>query len=359
MVRRRVAAGNPCFVPVREAAITNAKPSILSTRPVAVVTGASAGVGRATAQAFARAGYDVALLARGDAGLRAAEDDVRREGARSVAIAVDVAQFGQVHDAAATIESSLGPIDVWVNNAMTTVFQYVADTRPEDFERAVSVTFLGQVWGTMSALELMRPRDTGTIVNVGSALAFVGLPLQAPYCAAKFACRGFFESLRAELLHEGSSIRLRMVHLPAVNTPQFDWCQSDQHYLPQPVPPIYEPDLVASRIVRAVRGGPPQRVVGSWNRLVVAMARAVPDVAVHFSAATGVKSQLTNTPMPSDRPTNLCSPQDATIDYGAHGRFDRRAHGVLDASFLRSVPRSVLDLAAAARATWRDRHNDV
>jgi len=326
-------------------------------RPVAVVTGASAGVGRATALELARSGYDVGLLARGDAGLQSAEDDVRYAGGKALAIDVDVAEFEQVQSAAATIESALGSIEVWINNAMTTVFQFTVDTRPEDFERAVSVTFLGQVWGTMAALEHMRPRDRGTIVNVGSALAFVGLPLQAPYCASKFACRGFFESVRAELLHEGSGIKMRMVHLPAVNTPQFGWCQSDQEYAPQPVPPIYQPELVARHIAAAVRGGSTQRVVGSWNRLVVWMARAAPSVAVHYAAITGVQSQLTDEPVPPDRPSNLRRPQDVVHDHGARGRFDHRAHGVADPSFLRSLPQAAIDLTKAVRGAWRDRRD--
>jgi len=169
-------------------------------------------------------------------------------------VEADVARFVEVEEAANTIEAGLGPIDAWVNNAMITVFQYTTDTRADDFERAIAVTFLGQVWGTMVALDTMRPRNTGTIVNVGSALAYVGIPLQAPYCAAKFACRGFFESVRAELLHEQSGVQLRMVPLPAVNTPQFDWCQTDQEQQPQPVAPIYQPEVAARSIVAAAQG---------------------------------------------------------------------------------------------------------
>ncbi len=193
---------------------------------VAVVTGASAGVGRATAVAFAEAGYDVAVIARGEAGLAATADQIVALGRRAITVPTDVADYHQVDDAAERAEAELGPIDVWVNDAMTTVFAPIWNTDPDDYRRAIEVTFLGQVWGTKVALERMRPRDRGSIVNVGSALAFIGIPLQATYCAAKFACRGFFESVRAELIHDGSHIRLSMVHLPAVNTPQFNWCQT-------------------------------------------------------------------------------------------------------------------------------------
>jgi NAD(P)-dependent dehydrogenase (short-subunit alcohol dehydrogenase family) len=180
----------------------------------------------------------VGLLARGEAGLEAAAKEVGAAGGRTVVVPTDVSQFDQVDAAARRVEEELGPIDVWVNDAMTTVFAPTWEVQPADFQRAVEVTFLGQVWGTMAALSRMRPRDRGTIVNVGSALGIIGIPLQAAYCSSKFACRGFFESTRAELLHEGSSVRMSMVYLPAVNTPQFDWCKTTLRHHPQPVPPI-------------------------------------------------------------------------------------------------------------------------
>src|SRR5437763_9429338 len=223
----------------------------MERRGVAVVTGASAGVGRAAARALAGCGFDVALLARGEAGLDAAATEVDAAGRRALPIPTDVAVFGEVEAAAERVEEELGPIDVWVNNAMTTVFARVVDVPPDEFKRAVEVTFLGQVWGTMAALRRMRERDRGTIVNVGSALAFIGIPLQAPYCASKFADRGFFQSLRAELIEEKSRVRLTMVHLPAVNTPQFDWCETKMDRHPQPVPPIYQPEVAAKAIVAA------------------------------------------------------------------------------------------------------------
>ena len=212
------------------------------TRKVALVTGASAGVGRAVVRELALNGFDVGLVARGTAGLRAAAQEVEACGAQALVLPADVARFEEVDAAASETETQLGPIDAWVNNAMSTVFTQSWDCEPDDFRRAVEVTFLGQVWGTMATLARMRPRDRGTIVNVGSALCFVGIPLQSAYCASKFACRGFFESTRAELVHEGSKVRLHMVHLPAVNTPQFDWCATSLSRHPQPVPPIYQPE---------------------------------------------------------------------------------------------------------------------
>ena len=250
----------------------------MTRTPIAVVTGASAGVGRATAVALARRGFDIALVARGHAGLEAAAADVRQEGRRALTVPTDVADFGQVDAAATRAEEELGPITAWVNDAMTTVFAPVDQVAPDEFARAVQVTFLGQVWGTLAALERMRPRDEGTIVNVGSALAFIGIPLQAAYCSSKFACRGFFESVRAELLHEGSNVRMAMVHLPAVNTPQFDWCKTTLPKHPQPVPPIYEPEVAADAIAEAVLTGRPSRVLGAWNKLLVASAQVAPEL---------------------------------------------------------------------------------
>ena len=242
--------------------------TVARTNKIAVVTGASGGVGRATAVAFAERGFDVALLARGEAGLAAAAHDVKHADGRALCCAVDVAEFDEVDAAATRIEQELGPIDVWVNDAMTTVFSPFAELAPADFKRAVEVTFLGQVWGTKAALDRMRPRNRGSIVNVGSALAFIGIPLQTPYCASKFACRGFFESVRAELIHDHSNVRMSMVHLPAVNTPQFDWCKSNTQRRAMPVPPIYQPELPARVIVDVALDGRRAKVLGSWNKLL-------------------------------------------------------------------------------------------
>ncbi len=327
-------------------------------RPVAVVTGASAGVGRATASALAADGYDVALLARGRAGLEAAALDVEEAGGKALVIPTDVASFDEVDAAASRAEAELGPIDVWVNNAMTTVFSAVGDVRPRELKRATEVTYLGQVWGTMAALRRMRPRDRGRIVNVGSALAFVGIPLQAAYCGSKFACRGFSESVRAELLAEGSGVTVSMVHLPAVNTPQFRWCLNRLPMRPQPVPPIYQPEVAAAAIVRAAHEGRPRMLLGSWNRVVIAAAKLVPSVLAHYVARSAIAAQQTDQPADPNEASDLFAPLDNKRDHGAQGVFGGRAAGVLDADFLASVPQMLRDLVGAARAAageklWR------
>ncbi len=322
-------------------------------RPVAVVTGASAGVGRATAEEFARQGFDVAVLARGKAGLDAAVAAIEGLGGRGLAVEVDVADFDGVMRAAKHVSDVLGPIDVWVNNAMTTVFGYVTDVGPAEFKRATEVTYLGQVHGTMAALSVMEPRDQGTIVNVGSALAFVGIPLQAAYCGAKFACRGFFESVRAELLHKKSHVRIAMVHLPAVNTPQFGWCENKLDHLPQPVPPIYQPEVPARRIVRAALEGR-SGIVGSWNRLLIAVDAVFPTVVAHFAARTCVDGQQTDKPA-SRAPSDLFEPQDSVRDAGAHGTFDDLAHGIRTPQWLKTLPATGAAFVAAAADTARDR----
>jgi len=324
-------------------------------RPVAVITGASAGVGRATARAFARSGFDVALLARGRAGLEAAAKEVEKAGGRALALATDVADWEQVDGAASRTEEELGPTAVWVNDAMTTVFAWTHDVAPEEFKRATEVTYLGQVHGTMAALNRMRPRDRGRIVNVGSALAFVGIPLQAAYCGAKFACRGFFESVRAELLAQGSNVTISMVLLPAVDTPQFEWCLSHLPEHPQPVPPIYPPEVCASFVLEAALDGRRAKVLGSWNKLIVAGAKLAPSVLAHYAARTAVSSQQTGQPARADRPSNLFEPVDDVEDHGAHGTFGDRAGGVLDPQFLSSLPDTGRQVAAALAAAGREK----
>ncbi len=323
----------------------------MSERKVAVITGASAGVGRATARMFAENGFDVALLARGIKGLQGAADDVESAGGKALAIPTDVASFEDVDAAASRVEAELGEIDVWVNNAMTTVFAPCWDVKPSDFARAVEVTFLGQVWGTTAALSRMRPRDRGAIVNVGSALAFIGIPLQSAYCSSKFACRGFFESTRAELLHEGSHVRISMVHLPAVNTPQFDWCETTLTKHPQPVPPIYQPEIPAKFILAAAIDGKPSRVVGSWNKVLVLAGRLFPELGNQFAALGAWETQLTDEQITPNRPVNLYGPADESRDYGAHGIFDSKAGGFLDPSFLETLPRTARTFAEAVGRT--------
>ena len=323
----------------------------MSERKVAVITGASAGVGRATARMFAENGFDVALLARGSTGLQGAASDVESAGGKALAIPTDVASFEDVDAAAGRVEAELGEIDVWVNNAMTTVFAPCWDVKPSDFARAVEVTFLGQVWGTTAALSRMRPRDRGAIVNVGSALAFIGIPLQSAYCSSKFACRGFFESTRAELLHEGSHVQISMVHLPAVNTPQFDWCETTLTKHPQPVPPIYQPEIPAKFILAAALDGKPSRVVGSWNKILVLAGCLFPELGNQFAALGAWETQLTNEQITPNRPVNLYGPADESKDYGAHGIFDSKAGGFMDPSFLETLPRTARTFAEAAGRT--------
>jgi NAD(P)-dependent dehydrogenase (short-subunit alcohol dehydrogenase family) len=303
------------------------------------------------ARELAQHGFDVGLLARGGAGLRAAAREVEACGVRALVVPADVARYEEVDAAASDAEAQLGPIDVWVNNAMATVFTPSWDCHPDDFRRAVEVTFLGQVWGTMAALERMRPRDRGTIVNVGSALCFIGIPLQSAYCSSKFACRGFFESTRAELLHDRSNVRLHMVHLPAVNTPQFDWCATSLPHHPQPVPPIYQPERAARSIVAAALGERPVRILGSWNKLLVVLGRLFPNLANRYAALGAWQTQLEAEPISSERPVNMYRPVDSEDDWGAHGGFDDRAGGFTDPSFLRSLPSMIGTFVHALAAT--------
>ncbi len=327
----------------------------VSERRVAVITGASAGVGRATARAFAEHGFDVALVARGSAGLGAAAREVEAAGRRALPIPTDVADFDQVDAAAEQVERDLGPIDVWVNDAMTTVFAPAWEVKPEDFKRAVEVTFLGQVWGTTAALARMRSRDRGSIVNVGSALAFIGIPLQSAYCASKFACRGFFESTRAELIHEGSHVRMSMVHLPAVNTPQFNWCQTSMDRHPQPVPPIYQPEVCAKFILATALDGRRDKVIGSWNKILVLAGRLFPGLGNQYAALGAWETQLTEQHISPDRPVNLFHPVDSEIDSGAHGMFDQKAGGFFDPSFLKSLPNTARTFVTALGRTAKEK----
>src|SRR5919109_5664812 len=218
---------------------------------VVVITGASAGVGRATVQAFAREGARIGLIARGRAGLEGAKRDAEKLGARAIVLSLDVADAPAVENAAGRVESEFGPIDVWVNVAMTSVFSPIKEMTAEDFKRVTEVTYLGYVYGTLAALRRMLPRDKGLILQVGSALAYRGIPLQAAYCAAKHAIQGFHDSLRSELLHDGSNVRVTMVQMPALNTPQFRWVKSRLPHKAQPVPPIFQPEVAAEAILYA------------------------------------------------------------------------------------------------------------
>jgi NAD(P)-dependent dehydrogenase (short-subunit alcohol dehydrogenase family) len=290
---------------------------------VVVVTGASAGVGRATAQAFGRRGDHVALLARGEDGLEDAAREVRAAGGRALPVGVDVADADQVEAAAQRVERELGPIDVWVNDAMTTVFSPFTQVTPDEYRRATEVTYLGYVWGTMAALQRMVPRDTGTIVQVGSALSYRGIPLQAPYCGAKFAIRGFTDSIRTELRHQRSRVHLTMVQLPAVNTPQFNWCKTRLPRHPQPVPPIFQPEVAADAIVWAAAHRRREVWVGGSTVKAIVGSMLAPAFADRYLARTGFDAQQTQDPVAPDRPSNLYEPVEGL--HATHGIFDDQA----------------------------------
>jgi NAD(P)-dependent dehydrogenase (short-subunit alcohol dehydrogenase family) len=292
---------------------------------VVVITGAGSGVGRATARAFAREGSAIALVARGEDALGATAEEVERAGGTAIVVPTDMADPDQVEVAARTAEATFGSIDVWVNNAMTSVFAPVWDIEPEEFHRVTEVTYLGVVYGTMAALRRMRTRDRGAIVQVGSALAYRGIPLQSAYCGAKHAIQGFTDSLRTELLHEGSGVAVTMVQLPALNTPQFDVVRSHLPRKAQPVPPIYQPEVAARAIVHAARHPRRrERWVGGSTVLTILGNRLAPWALDRYLARTGFESQMTDQPEISRR-DNLFEPIPG--DRGAHGRFDDRAHG--------------------------------
>jgi NAD(P)-dependent dehydrogenase (short-subunit alcohol dehydrogenase family) len=298
------------------------------TRTV-LVTGASGGVGRAAARLFGAQGAKVALLARGEKGLAAAADEVREAGGAALVVAADVADYEQVQAAARRAEEEFGPLDVWVNVAFSSVFGQVTDVAPEEYRRITEVTYLGLVHGTKVALDLMLPRDHGTIVQAGSALAKRGIPLQSGYCAAKHAVQGFQESLRTELLHRGSKVRTTIVHLPAINTPQFDWLESRMPNHAQPVPPIYQPELAARALVYAA-DHPRRReywVAGSTVATLLGN-KVMAGLLDRYLARTGYRSQQTGEPRDPHQPANLWAPADGANgrDYGAHGSFDETAH---------------------------------
>jgi NAD(P)-dependent dehydrogenase (short-subunit alcohol dehydrogenase family) len=316
----------------------------LVKREVVVITGGSAGVGRATARAFAKDGAAVGIVARGRERLDATVAEIESLGGRAVAISADVADAHAVDEAASKVEDELGPIDVWVNNAMATVFAPVVDTTPSEFRRATEVTYLGSVWGTMTALRHMRPRDSGVIVQVGSALAYRGIPLQAAYCGAKHALQGFLESLRTELMHNGSNVRVTMVQLPALNTPQFTWSRAKMPHEPQPVPPIFQPEVAARAIVWASRHPQRQLMVG-WPTIKAILGNAVaPSAADLYLARTGFDAQQTDEPM-EPRPDNLFEPVPGT--QAARGPFDEQARRHSLQLWLRTHPLLVSGVAAA------------
>ncbi|HEU5156785.1 MAG TPA: SDR family oxidoreductase [Streptosporangiaceae bacterium] len=330
-----------------------------------LVTGASGGIGRATARRFGQQGANVALLARGQTGLAAAAEEIRAAGGQAVVVPADVADYQQVRAAARQAEETFGPLDVWVNVAFSSVFAEVTDITPEEYRRITEVTYLGVVNGTKAALELMLPRDHGTIVQAGSALAKRGIPLQSGYCAAKHAVQGFHESLRTELLHRGSNVRTTIVHMPAVNTPQFDWVESRLPHHAQPVPPIYQPEIAAEALTYAA-DHPKRREywVGGSTVGTLLANKIMAGLLDRYLARTGYRSQQTDRPRDPGRPGNLWSPADGEDghDYGAHGAFDDDSHrrswqwwasshrGTLAAAAGAAVAGAALVSAAGARA---------
>jgi NAD(P)-dependent dehydrogenase (short-subunit alcohol dehydrogenase family) len=300
-------------------------PKELSEPRTVVVTGASAGLGRAIACAFGARGDKVALLARGIDGLEAAAEDVESAGGRALVVQTDVSRCTEVDAAAQGVEAELGPIDVWVNNAMTSVFAPFSDMTPEEFERVTAVNYLGYVYGTMAALNRMRPRDRGTIVQVGSALALRSIPLQSAYCGSKHAILGFTESLRTELLHDHSGVSVTMVQMPAMNTPQFAWVRTKMPNHPQPVAPIYQPEVAALGVLFAADH--PNRhnyYVGLSTSLTVLANKVAPGLLDRYLAATGYASQqIPNRPVAPGRPDNLFDPVSGL--HSTHGMFDDKA----------------------------------
>ena len=294
-----------------------------------VITGASAGIGRATAQLYGRRGANVGLVARGQTGLDGAVRDVERAGGKALAVPTDVADYDQVTEASRRIEDAFGPIDVWINVAFTSVFAPFWEITAEEFKRVTEVSYLGFVYGTRVALDLMKPRDRGTIVQVGSALGDRSIPLQSAYCGAKHAINGFTSSLRTELMHEKSNVHITVVQMPAVNTPQFSWVLSRLPNHPQPVPPIYQPEVAARGVAFAAdHPGRKQYWVGASTAATILANKFAAPLLDRYLARTGFGSQQTDEAVEPDRPDNLWEPVDGQggHDHGSHGEFDDKAH---------------------------------
>jgi NAD(P)-dependent dehydrogenase (short-subunit alcohol dehydrogenase family) len=314
---------------------------------VVVVTGASSGIGRATVRRFAGPGVRLALVARNREALAAAREEVERAGGEALVLPADVADPDAVEAVAASAEDALGPIDVWINVAMTTVFAFFEDVDPDEFRRATDVTYHGSVWGIRAALKRMSERDRGTIVQVGSAMAYRGIPLQAPYCGAKHALQGVFESLRTELRHRGSGIHLTTVHLPGVNTPQFEHCRDKFDRRSMPVPPVYQPEVAAEAIHWAAHHRRREVYVGVPTVYTIWGNKLAPWLAERYLAKTAVSGQLSDAPKRPDREDNLFKAPPG--DPGAHGPYDDRAHG-RSLQLAATKHRAVLAAAAGALA---------
>jgi NAD(P)-dependent dehydrogenase (short-subunit alcohol dehydrogenase family) len=321
-----------------------------SGRKVVVVTGGSAGVGRACVQEFARSGHDVAVLARGRAGVDGAVADAEAEGVRALGIQVDVADHEAVRAAAARVEEVLGEIDVWVNVAFVGSLAFSWDTPMPQFRRITEVTYYGQVYGTMTALERMRPRDRGVVINVGSAMAFRSIPLQSAYCGAKHAVKGFTESVMTELAHEKSNVKLCMVQLPGLNTPQFNWNASQMPKHTMPVPPVFQPEVAARGVVFLSKHPRRNMWVGISTAYTILGERLAPKLLDLYLARTGVSSQQTGSDLPRWG-SNVFEPRDEDVDRGAHGPFDSQAHGHDPLSWLSRHRRGVLAATGTAALT--------
>lgn len=316
---------------------------------VVVITGGTAGIGRATARRFAREGCSVAVLARGEERLKETEAELRELGANALGVSVDVADAAAIDAAADRIESELGPISVWVNNAMTSVFAAATDIAPDEYRRVTEVCYLGYVHGALAALRCMKPRDRGHLIFVGSAVAYRGIPLQAAYSGAKHAIQGFFDALRTELLHAHSGIRLTMVQMPAVNTPQFEWCRSKLPKMPQPLPPIYQPEVAADGIYFASTSDRREVWVGASTVKGIVGNRLAPWYADRYLAQHGFEGQMTDDPKPQAAPDNLFQP--VSGPHAAHGRFNEHARS-RSVQLWASKHRTALLASGAAMLFW-------
>ena len=319
-----------------------------------VITGASSGVGRATAHIFAQHGCSLGLLARGQESLDATAREVEQLGGQALAIPTDVAEANQIQKAAEKVQARFGSIDVWVNNAMTTIFAPFSEISAEEYKRATEVTYLGTVYGTMTALHAMRPRDRGCIVQVGSALAYRSIPLQSAYCGAKHAIRGFTDSIRSELLHDRSSIKITMVQLPALNTPQFNMCRTRLPNHPQPVPPIYEPEVAAKAIFWAAHHHRREVYVGGSTLQAIIGNKFVPGLLDRYLAEAGYESQQTDEPVARNRPDNLFAQLPG--DHGEHGIFGDRSEAqsvqLWETTHRGTLAASAVAMAGIALGLW-------
>ncbi len=340
--------GDESLIPVKITPPENGVPEVV------VVTGASAGVGRAVVRRFAQERSRIVLVARGIEGLEGARDDVEKLGGQAIICRGDIADPETSARAAREAEENFGPIDVWVNNATTSVFSPIKEMTPDEFKRVTEVTYLGFVYGTMAALRRMLPRDRGTIVQVGSALAYRSIPLQSAYCASKHAIQGFTESLRSELIHDDSNVRVTMVNLPGVNTPQFSWNKSRLPRHPMPAPPIYQPEIMAEAIHYAAHADRRDMVIGYPALVAIYGNKAFPGVGDWYLGETGYESQMTDQPVDPERPNNLWDPVEG--DRGSHGIFDDQAHSFSPQAWANMHPALTLlagaGLAASAGLLW-------